>query len=90
VQHVPSFDVYSDPLVDVNRVRLHEPSHEVGVGFRLTHRVHHVHRLRCFRVPGKGSVASFTVYRDVLDDVWTTVRVIGRNSHQLRDKTVHL
>ena len=23
----------------------------------------------------------------VLDDVWTTVRVIGPNSHQLRDKT---
>jgi hypothetical protein len=39
-------------------------------------------------VPGKGSVASFTVYRDVLDDVWTTARVICLNSHQLRDKTV--
>ncbi len=28
------------------------------------------------------------VYRDVLDDVWTTARVICLNSHQLRDKTV--
>ena len=26
----------------------------------------------------------------VLDDVWTTVTVIGPNSHQLRDKTVCL
>jgi hypothetical protein len=30
------------------------------------------------------------VYGDVLDGVWTTVRVIGLNSHQLRDKTVRM